>query len=81
MGRSAHCTSQEAAVPCPPVSAQPTTNLDLLQWFREDERNVCSTCGERACVSLPEVAAHFCLACGAIHIAGMRVDIAGRIAV
>jgi hypothetical protein len=36
---------------------------------------VCSTCGERACVSLPDVAAHFCLNCGAIHIAGMRVDV------
>jgi hypothetical protein len=57
------------------------TNLDLLEWFDEDERNVCSTCGERACVSLPDVAAHFCLNCGAIHIAGMRVDIGRHIPV
>lgn len=50
------------------------SNRDLLDWFSEDERGVCSSCGERACVSLPRVSAHFCLACGAVTIAGMRID-------
>jgi hypothetical protein len=57
------------------------TNHDLLEWFDERERNICSYCRERACVGLPDVAAHFCLACGAISIAGMRIDIAGTVAV
>jgi hypothetical protein len=51
------------------------TNRDLLAWFTDDERRDCSTCGERACVGLPDVAARFCLACGAVSIAGMRLDV------
>ena len=58
------------------MNRQPT-NVDLLEWFGEEERNDCSQCGARACVSLPDVAAHFCLACGAISIAGIRIDTAG----
>jgi hypothetical protein len=57
------------------------TNLDLLEWFDEQERGECSSCGRRACVSLPDVAAHFCLGCGAISIAGIRLDTAGAIQV
>jgi hypothetical protein len=57
------------------------SNLDLLDWFSENERNICSVCGEKACVTLPEVAAHFCLGCGAIHIAGLRIDVARTIPV
>ncbi len=60
-----------ARLPCRAVS-----NRDLLEWFSDDERKVCSVCNERACVSLPEAAASFCLACGAIHIDGVRLDIA-----
>jgi NMD protein affecting ribosome stability and mRNA decay len=59
------------------MGAEPLTNLDLLEWFADDERGVCGSCGRRACVSLPEVAASFCLGCGAITIGGMRID-AGR---
>jgi hypothetical protein len=58
----------------PTMLTQPLTNLDLLAWFSEEERNECSSCGRRACVTLPDVAARFCLACGAIHIGGMRLD-------
>ncbi|HZR95870.1 MAG TPA: hypothetical protein VFA56_09255 [Gaiellaceae bacterium] len=57
-----------------------STNLDLLGWFDEDERAQCGTCGERACVSLPEAKAAFCLACGAVHIDGVRIDVDRRIA-
>jgi hypothetical protein len=47
----------------------------MLDWFSDDKRNVCSSCAERACVSLPHVSAHFCLACGAVTVAGMRLDV------
>ena len=52
------------------------SNRDLLEWFNDDERKTCSVCGERACVSLPKATASFCLACGAIHVDGVRLDIA-----
>jgi len=61
--------------------AEVPTNRDLLEWFDEDERGVCGTCGERACVGLPTVPAHFCLACGAVSIAGMRIDVQREIQV
>jgi hypothetical protein len=32
-------------------------------------------------VSLPQVAASFCLACGAIHLDGVRLDVAGTVPV
>jgi hypothetical protein len=51
------------------------SNRDMLAWFDDDERGECSWCGERACVSLPAVPAHFCLACGAISISGIRIDV------
>jgi hypothetical protein len=51
------------------------SNVDLLAWFSEDERELCESCGERASVvSLPEAIASFCLACGAVTIDGVRVD-------
>jgi NMD protein affecting ribosome stability and mRNA decay len=40
---------------------------------------VCGFCGERACVTLPEVETVFCLACGAISISGRRIDVGGRV--
>jgi len=55
------------------------SNSDLLEWFDDDERKVCSVCHEQACVSLAEAAASFCLACGAIHIDGVRLDVAGTV--
>jgi hypothetical protein len=52
------------------------SNSDLLEWFDDEERTACSVCSERACVTLPDADASFCLACGAIHIDGVRLDIA-----
>jgi hypothetical protein len=50
------------------------TNLDMLAWFDEHERAECGACGARACVSLPDAEASFCLACGAITLDGIRLD-------
>ena len=49
--------------------------VDLLAWFSDDERHDCSTCGERACVTLPDALASFCLACGAITIDGVEIEL------
>jgi hypothetical protein len=64
-----------------PMATRPLTNVDLLEWFSDEERHECSTCGHRACVTLPDVAARFCLSCGAIHIGGMRLDTGRRLPV
>ena len=56
-------------------------NLDLLRWFTDNERGDCSYCGERESVSLPGISAWFCLRCGAISIAGMRIDSNGAVPV
>jgi hypothetical protein len=61
------------------VGTPPVTNLDLLDWFDEAERNECSVCGRRACVSLPDVQAWFCLGCGAIKVGDVRIDVDGRL--
>jgi len=52
----------------------------MLAWFSEDERQVCGSCKEKACVTLPGVLAAFCLACGAIWVDGVRIDAGLRIA-
>src|SRR3954464_11414859 len=57
------------------------SNDDMLAWFSEDERECCSACGERACVSLAAALASFCMACGAIKVDGRRIDTDGRITV
>jgi hypothetical protein len=62
------------AAPPPPES-----NVDLLAWFSEDERQACASCGERASVTIPEVVALFCLSCGAITIDGLRIDVERRL--
>jgi hypothetical protein len=54
------------------------TNVDLLAWFGEDERQECSTCAERARVTLPNAAASFCLACGAVTIDGAGIAISAE---
>jgi hypothetical protein len=59
--------------------AAPSSNVDLLAWFGEDEREVCLGCGERASVGFPESIASFCLGCGAITIDGVRIDREGRL--
>jgi hypothetical protein len=51
------------------------TTVDLLAWFSEDERQSCAKCAERACVTLPDALASFCLACGAITIDGVELDL------
>ena len=64
------------------VKRQPSLprNVDLLAWFREDERQLCASCGERSSVSVPDAFASFCLGCGAVAIDGVRVDVDGRLA-
>ena len=54
------------------------TNVDLLAWFSEEERQECSTCAEQACVTLPNVVASFCLACGAVTIDGAGIAISAE---
>ena len=54
------------------------TNLDLLEWFDEEERKFCRGCGQRSAVQLPEARALFCLACGAVEVDGVRLDLNGR---
>jgi hypothetical protein len=49
-------------------------DVDLLDWFSEDEREVCERCGKRSAVSVPDALASFCLRCGAIAIDGVAVD-------
>jgi hypothetical protein len=60
---------------------EPLSNADLLALFAEDERNVCGSCAQRTCVSLPDALASFCLGCGAITIYGRRIDVDRRISV
>lgn len=54
------------------------SNLDLLEWFAEEERQLCGYCGERASVTLPDAQASFCLVCGAVTIDGLRIDVERR---
>jgi len=49
---------------------------DLLAWFSEDERVECANCSERACVRGPDASACVCMACGAVSVHGVRIDIA-----
>jgi hypothetical protein len=57
------------------------SNVDLLAWFSEEERQVCAACGERTAVTVPEAVASFCLRCGAVMIEGLRIDIDDRVPV
>ncbi len=57
----------------------PRTNSDLLGWFSEEERQKCAHCGEQARVGLPDALATFCLACGAITVDDVRVDVGGHV--
>jgi hypothetical protein len=51
------------------------TNLDMLAWFTEDERQVCASCGDLSCVSVQGAKASFCLRCGAVSIDGKQIDL------
>jgi hypothetical protein len=57
-----------------------TSNIDMLAWFAEDERHDCLGCGERACVSLADAVATFCLACGRISIDGTAIELGPELA-
>jgi hypothetical protein len=59
--------------PGAPMAATGITNRDLLAWFSDDEREVCSDCGERACVTFPGLRAAFCLACNAVKVDGKKI--------
>jgi len=81
LGRSAHSIPRPSSRTFKRLVAEPPqSNFDLLAWFSEEERDVCGSCGERACVSLPAALASFCLACGAVSIDGVRIDADLRIA-
>ena len=77
MGRSAHGGRAGSALPWGGRGRVPLTNLDLLDWFGPDERSECPACRRRACVSLPDVEASFCLGCGAIEVGDVRIDVHG----
>lgn len=72
MGSARRCT-----YPGAPVTEG--TDVDLLAWFAEDERQRCPLCGRHACVGLPEARAGFCPACGAVAIDGLRIESRGRL--
>jgi hypothetical protein len=57
------------------MSAARLTNVDLLDWFSDEEREVCSDCGARACVSFPGLDAAFCLACNTVKVDGKKIDL------
>jgi hypothetical protein len=76
MGRSAYGVARRQRRT---FQGMPLTNRDLLAWFSEDERSECEACGEKACVSLPDALAAFCLACGAITVDAVRIDVGGRV--
>jgi hypothetical protein len=61
------------------VPVPPPSNVELLAWFPEKERDECVACGKNTCVTLPEAAATFCLACGAVILNGVRVDVDRRL--
>ncbi len=55
------------------------SNADMLAWVSDEERQVCRSCGEKACVTVANAAASFCLCCDAITIDGVRIDVDRRI--
>ena len=63
------------------MALRPPSNTDMLAWFRDEERHVCDACNQKACVSLPGALASFCLACSAVTLDGVRVDVERRLPV
>jgi hypothetical protein len=50
-------------------------NLDLLQWFGDDEREECPACGKEAVVGVAEAPLfRVCLGCAAVWVAGERIE-------
>ena len=58
-----------------------SSNVDMLAWFTEAERFACLSCGDQACVTLPDAIVSFCLSCGAVTIDGVRIDADRHVAV
>ena len=57
------------------VTGGSQTNVDMLAWFSDSERDECRSCGERTSVSVEGARASFCLACGSISIDGELLDL------
>jgi hypothetical protein len=57
------------------------SNIDFLDWFGDDERRDCESCGERTAVGFAGVDAVFCLGCGAVWMKGDRLDVDLRLPV
>ena len=55
------------------------SNRDLLAWFDDDECEDCPTCGDHARVTMAEVLASFCLACGGVWLGNVRLDVDRRL--
>jgi hypothetical protein len=50
-------------------------NLDLLEWFDEDEREQCAACDELAVVGVEKAPLfRVCLNCAAAWVEGERID-------
>lgn len=81
LGRTAHGRYARSLLPWAAVPTPLPPNVDMLAWFDEHERRLCGSCGERACVSVADAFASFCLNCGAISIGGVRIDVDGRLPV
>ena len=62
------------------VAVQPT-NLDLLAWFDQTEREHCPACGKRAVVGVEDAPLfRVCLGCSAVWVQGKRIDERRRLA-
>ncbi len=48
--------------------------IRFLEWFDENEREVCAVCGERARVEFHRLGHGVCLACNAVEIGGETVQ-------
>ena len=53
----------------------PTTWSGLAEWFSDDELDVCSACGERATLRIPDLGTTICLACGLIRRHGGETSV------
>jgi hypothetical protein len=60
------------------MAVGPLTNVDLLDWFSDEERGLCSDCGQHACVGLPGLTASFCLACNSVKVDGKTITLSEK---
>jgi Zn-finger nucleic acid-binding protein len=55
-------------------------NLDLLEWFDDEEREDCPACGVRTLVGARRAPLlRVCLSCAGVWVGGVRVDQQGRL--